>query len=105
MTALAVGDADAEPSEARYRVPKTASQLQRVDGAPFGTRGGMSVVHTFPADGEYVFRMDAARQRRAASSSAARRSGEQLEMSIDGERKALIDIDPRMADVDDRASR
>ena len=30
-------------------------------------------------------------------------SGEQVEMSIDGDRKALVDIDPRMADVDDRA--
>ena len=33
---------------------KTASQLARVDGAPLGTRGGISVVHTFPADGDYV---------------------------------------------------
>ena len=34
-----------------------ASQLAHVDGAPFGTRGGISVVHNFPADGEYTFRM------------------------------------------------
>src|SRR5581483_10475413 len=58
VAALAVGDADAESAEAHYRVPKTASQLARVDGAPLGTRGGLSVVHTFPADGDYVFRMD-----------------------------------------------
>ena len=31
VTALAVGDVAAEASEARYRVPKTASQLTRVD--------------------------------------------------------------------------
>src|SRR5262249_47313017 len=58
VTALAVGDADAATAEAHYRVPKTASQLRRVDGAPFGTRGGVSVVHTFPADGDYQFRME-----------------------------------------------
>ena len=46
------------PAEALYRVPKTASQMERVDGAPFGTRGGVSVIHTFPADGDYVFRME-----------------------------------------------
>ncbi len=58
VTALAVGDADAGIGEAHYRVAKTASQLQRVDGAPLGTRGGVSVMHTFPADGDYVFRME-----------------------------------------------
>src|SRR6266851_1472224 len=51
VTALAVGDVDAQTSEAHYRVSKTASQLQRVDGAPLGTRGGISVAHVFPADG------------------------------------------------------
>ena len=39
-------------------MPKTASQLRRVDGAPLGTRGGIAVVHTFPADGDYVFRIE-----------------------------------------------
>ena len=33
------------------------SQMRHVDGTPFGTRGGISVVHDFPADGEYVFKM------------------------------------------------
>jgi hypothetical protein len=28
-----------------------------VNGAPFGTRGGISVVHNFPADGHYFFRL------------------------------------------------
>ena len=98
VTALAVGDADAEPSEARYRVPKTASQLQRVDGAPFGTRGGVSVMHTFPADGEYVFRMEL-HGNADGFLFGGPASGEQIEVSIDGERKALVDIDPRMADV------
>ena len=31
--------------------------MRHVEGAPFGTRGGISVVHTFPADGDYTFRM------------------------------------------------
>ena len=58
VAALAAGRPRRRASEAHYRVPKTASQLQRVDGAPFGTRGGISVMHTFPADGDYVFRVD-----------------------------------------------
>src|SRR5262249_24578695 len=98
VTALAVGDVDARVSEAHYRVPKTASQLRRVEGAPLGTRGGISVAHTFPADGEYVFRMDLHGN---ADGFLYRgpASGEKIEVSIDGERKALLDIDPRMAEV------
>ena len=98
VTALAVGDPDAAAGEAHYRVPKTASQLQRVDGAPLGTRGGISVVHTFPADGDYVFRMDL-HGNADGFLFGGPASGEQIEVSIDGERMALIDIDPRMAEV------
>ena len=42
--------------------------MRRVDGAPMGTRGGMSVMHTFPADGHYVLQGVAALR-------AARRPG------------------------------
>ena len=31
--------------------------MRHVEGTPFGARGGMSVVHTFPADGDYVFQV------------------------------------------------
>ncbi len=97
VTALALGDVDATPSEASYKLPKTASQLQRADGAPLGTRGGVSVVHTFAADGDYVFRMDMfAEPLGLLYGSTA--TGEQVEVSIDGERVALFDIDPRMSE-------
>jgi len=98
VTALAVGDLDAAVAEAHYRVPKTASQMHRVDGAPLGTRGGISVVHTFPADGEYVFRMDL-HGNADGFLYGGPATGEQLEVSIDGARKALLQIDPRMAEV------
>ena len=55
---LAVGDPDSTATQATFKLPKTASQMERVDGAPPGTRGGISVEHIFPADGEYVFSMD-----------------------------------------------
>ena len=98
VAALAVGDPEAAPGEASYRVPKTASQRQRAEGAPLGTRGGISVVHTFAADGDYVFRMDL-HGNADGFLFGAPTSGEQLEVSIDGERKALLEIDPRMAEV------
>jgi hypothetical protein len=33
--------------------PGTGRQQHHVEGMPFGTRGGFSVEHTFPADGDY----------------------------------------------------
>ena len=97
VTSIALGDPDASPSEASYKLPKTASQLQRAEGAPLGTRGGISVVHTFPADGDYTFRIDLfAEPLGLLYGSTAK--GEQLEVSIDGERAALFDIDPRMSE-------
>ncbi|HMF98123.1 MAG TPA: DUF1592 domain-containing protein, partial [Vicinamibacterales bacterium] len=98
VASLAVGDPDAPAVEAHYRVPKTQSQLRRADGAPLGTRGGISIVHTFPADGDYVFRMDL-HGNADGFLFGGPASGEQLEVSIDGERKALLDIDPKMAEV------
>ena len=95
VTALAVGDPDSSASEATYSLPKTASQLARADGAPLGTRGGLSVSHTFPADGDYVFRLDFfAEPLGILFGNTA--PGEQIEVSIDGARVALFDINPRM---------
>ena len=89
---LAVGNPRATPQEATFNVPRTASQMDHVEGAPFGTRGGVSVVHTFPADGEYAFRVSFYHETTGAFAGGNQR-GEQLEISIDGERVALLDVD------------
>ena len=57
IATIAVGDRTAHASEVTYKIPRTTAQLKHVDGAPWGTRGGLSVVHTFPADGDYSFRI------------------------------------------------
>jgi hypothetical protein len=99
IATLAIGDRATRPSEATYRVPRTASQMHRVDGAPLGTRGGVSVVHVFPADGEYSFRMMLHSSGDGTLFGSTAR-GEQLEVSINGVRAALLDIDPRMSEAD-----
>ncbi len=88
----AVGNPRATPSSATYSVPRTASQTDYVDGAPFGTRGGVAVVHTFPADGSYVFKVVFFHETTGAFAGTNAR-GEQIEISVDGERVALLDID------------
>jgi hypothetical protein len=63
----AVGDPKSVPLETTYGTPAnmilslaaapalgSGNQQRYKDGMPFGTRGGMSVEHNFPADGEYV---------------------------------------------------
>ena len=52
---LAVGEKDAHPTSTTYKLPRLASQLDQADGAPTGTRGGMSVDPHLPADGDYIF--------------------------------------------------
>ncbi|HEY7697829.1 MAG TPA: DUF1587 domain-containing protein, partial [Vicinamibacteria bacterium] len=93
----AVGDPGAEPSETRYKAPKTASQMRRVDGAPFGTRGGLSVLHNFPADGEYVFKVElhASPEGYLFGQNS---EGEEIDISLDGERVALLGVDPLMSE-------
>jgi mono/diheme cytochrome c family protein len=99
ISTLAVGDPTATPTEATYQVPRTENQLRHVDGAPFGTRGGISVVHVFPADGEYTFRMMLHSIPTGQLYGSTSR-GEQIEVSINGERAALMDINPRMSEAD-----
>ena len=87
-------------AQATYKLPKTASQMARVEGAPIGTRGGISVDAHVP--GRRRLRVPHRLLRRAArrASSAAPRPGEQIEVSIDGERVALFDINPRMSEAE-----
>jgi hypothetical protein len=94
----ALGDPRASPTSVTYNVPSTVSQMRHVDGAPVGTRGGISVVHNVQADGEYVF---AIRLQAATNGGLiGRRSlNEQIEVAINGERVALLDIDPRMSEA------
>jgi hypothetical protein len=99
ISSLAVGDKDARPGETTYRVDRTASQTAHVLGAPLGTRGGIAVVHAFPADGDYSFRiMLHSIPTGQLFGSVAR--GEQVEISIDGARAALVAINPRMSEAD-----
>ena len=99
ISSLAVGDPMAGAAEATYKVPRTGSQMVHIEGAPFGTRGGLSVLHTFPADGEYTFRMQLHSIPTGQLFGSTVR-GELIEVSIDGERVAVLEINPRMSESD-----
>jgi hypothetical protein len=67
------------PTEATYLASSDASQNHRLEGMPFGTRGGIVASHDFPADGEYKFSI----QNFGIGSFIP---NEQLALIIDGER-------------------
>jgi hypothetical protein len=99
ISRLAVGDRNASASSTTWKVPRTASQMRHVDGAPLGTRGGLSVQHVFPADGEYLFKI-MLHMGPTGDLFGGPYAGEKIEVSIDGQRVALMDINPRMNEQD-----
>jgi len=97
ISSLALGDRNASPTEATYKVPRTQSQMTHIEGTPWGTRGGLSVMHTFPADGDYTFRIMLHGVPTGELFGSNVRD-EQIEVAINGERVALLDIDYRMTE-------
>lgn len=87
VSRLAVGNPQAVSASAKYMNPIEVSQhaWDQLDGAPFGTRGGMVVTHDFPADGWYVFSFEMLFGRGTGF--------EDLDVSIDGEGVALLQLE------------
>ena len=87
-----LGDPDADPGSVTYDVPRTQSQRDRVEGAPFGTRGGTVVTHNFLADGKYRFQMMLHGEPQGELFGRTARTMT-IEVSIDGARAALVKVD------------
>ena len=83
ISRLAVGDTKAPVMVNRYRLHPEQWQGARVDDLPWGTRGGLAVKSHFPADGEYVVKVQL---------SAPPTEPHQLEISVDGERLQLATL-------------
>jgi Protein of unknown function (DUF1592)/Protein of unknown function (DUF1587) len=102
ISRLAVGDPTAAPTTATYRVPAIESQLRYVEGTPFGSRGGIAVTHTFPADGLYVFQATLVRtvSGELFGNTSIYMAGrdELLEISVNGDRVAVIEVNHGMSD-------
>ena len=96
ISRLAIGNPGAQPAERTYTVSGYVSQSERVEGAPYGTRGGVSVMHHFPADGAYRFRIVFEHTTTGEGFFGQIARFEQLEVSINGERVALLDVDQWM---------
>ncbi|MBY0497684.1 MAG: DUF1592 domain-containing protein [Cyanobacteria bacterium] len=84
ISRMAVGDKNAPAIDKTYTNPTYVSQhpWDHVEGAPYGTRGGMVVDHVFPADGEYAFEV--------TFTNGDNSRYEDIDISIDGQRVALL---------------
>jgi hypothetical protein len=95
----AVGNPSATPMQITYRVPQTTNQRDRLPGAPYGSRGGVVAEHNFPADGEYSFRLEFHAETEGNLFGRHAR-GEQIEISLNGERLLVQPIDRWMWERD-----
>ena len=87
ISRLAVGNPGAQPSTTTYKRALEASQhaWDHVEGAPYGTRGGVVATHDFPVDGDYTFEVETFLGRGTAF--------EDVDISIDGDGVALLGIE------------
>ena len=95
---LAVGSTEIRPASTFYKVPTLLVQEDRRDESlPFGTRGGLSVRHTFPLDGEYAIRVDLTKD--YGDQWRGRHENSQVDVRIDGARIRQFAIEKSIANL------
>jgi hypothetical protein len=96
ISRLAIGDVSAA-TQAVFEVPADTAQNYHIEGLPFGTRGGILIKYQFPADGQYKFTVKGVTGYFQAVLGGVK--GEQLEVTVDGERVKLFDWDKEIANT------
>jgi mono/diheme cytochrome c family protein len=89
----AVGDPGIGRETFNYRVPADLTQDYWLEGLPFGTRGGLSVDHHFPVDGEYVIKAELLRSFIGTIMGLA--ETHQVEFLLDGRRLEVFSVGGR----------
>ena len=92
VSRLAVASPVPSPTAETFRIASDLGQDRRMEGLPFGTRGGTVIDYNFPEDAEYVFEI--------LPDGPLRIEPHDLELTIDGERIALLTVGKR-PDPDD----
>src|ERR1043166_6807460 len=91
ISRLAVGDTTMPPSYQTYYLPHGLNQRDRMDVAmPLGSRGGTSIQHLFPVDGEYEISVGLQRGRYDEFLGMARER--KLDLRLDDRRLELFTI-------------
>jgi hypothetical protein len=83
ISRLAVGDQRAPVMVNIHQISEQLPQDERIDGLPFGTRGGLGLQTYLPLDAEYVVELETA---------AAVPEPHEIELSVDGTRVATATV-------------
>ena len=84
ISRLAVASPVPSPTAETFRIASDLGQDRRMEGLPFGTRGGTVINYNFPEDAEYIFEI--------LPDGPLRIEPHDLEITIDGERIALLTV-------------
>ena len=90
----AIGDAAAAVEQVTHRVPPDLTQDRRLDGLPFGTRGGARIERYFPVGGEYDIQVRLQRNFIGGRIMGLTEPHE-IEITVDGERVELFTVGGR----------
>lgn len=90
ISRLAVGGPVKAPGGITINIPPDLTQEEHFDQLPFGTRGGVTVPHTFPLDGEYEFVLRLARDRNEHVEGL--KGEHEVELLLDGERVQVFTV-------------
>ncbi len=93
VSRLAVGDSTIGPAfmSKTYSVPRMLFQEDRMsDDLPFGSRGGISIRHLFPLDGDYLVKVTLLRNNYSYIKGLD--EPQQIEVRIDGQKVKVFDI-------------
>jgi hypothetical protein len=92
ISRLAVGATVHTPAARTVVLPADLTQEARLDGMPFGTRGGVGFEHVFPQDGDYTIAILLARDRNENVEGLT--EPHEVEITLDGERLRVFTVTP-----------
>ncbi len=103
ISRLAVGNPALPATAKTFRLSADYSQDDRIDGLPFGTRGGLVIPFTFPMDAEYLIRVRLGRN--TGDTLATFTTPHRLDVSLDDELLETFTVgQPRPEGADRRSS-
>ena len=85
ISRMAVGSPPPAVDSTVYRIEEDMQQQHRVEGLPFGTRGGLLVEHFFPQTADYDIRIDVGNDR-------GLRAVHRMEVTVDGEPVRVFEV-------------
>jgi len=96
ISQLAIGSQLNNPATHVEQITASLTQEDRLEGLPFGTRGGTSFTYQFPRDGEY--RLDVVLAKDRNENIEGLTETHEMEVAIDGERIEVFEITPNRSE-------